>query len=339
MPRLLSGRCHQTLHRIVLPIHDQVRRLGKIFCSWSPICNLPPEIMLEVLSHLPLPSQVCLALSCKSLYHLFNAVLKAEELRFPHLVPRRKEDFLKNRYVLSKKYLLRMELLVQLENSRWACCAGCQKLHRRKEFFPRSQLKHYPLRRLCMFGSGLLDLCPCIALSLRDRKHVVEYLMGGNNLSFVDKGFLKDSCNDKGERFLIHKCSSYTTIRVEIVLSLSESSRLIARARHEVPPAVLGWKMECVSCCRHFHLWRSITNILNYGNSWRCDSCHTNVAGLTDPNIPDSTTVVTTTRNLGKGLWPTDLGSDISATWHAQSRWYMDYMPLSILESIGYASP
>ena len=343
MSQLFSGRCYQA-RRQISPIHNQVPRLRKTYSSWSLICNLPLEILDEVFSYLPLPSQVCLALSCKGLYELFHTVLQAEQLRFPHLAPRREEYFLDTRYVLSKEYLLRMELLVLLENSRWACCAACQKLHRRTEFLPRSRSKDYPLTRLCMFGAGLLDLCPCITLSIRDRKHVVEYLMGDeqqrstNNLSFVDKGYLKDSCNDKGERYLIHQCSSYKTIRVEIVLSLSKSGRLIARARHEVLPAVLDWQMECVSCCRHFHLWRLITRILTYGHSWRCESCHTNVYGLRDPNTLDITTVVTTTRDLGKGLWPTDLGSDISAIWHAQCRWYIDYMPLSILKSIGYAS-
>lgn len=308
MIRLFSGRYHQAICRIP-PIHNQIPRLRKICGSWSLICDLPFELLDRVFSYLPLPTQVCLALSCKGLYELFNTVLQAEQLRFPQLVPRRDEVFLNTRYVLSKEYILRMELLLQLENSRWACCAGCQKLHRRKEFLPLSQLKKYPLTRLCMFGSGLFDLCPCITLTIRDQKHVVEYLMGDeqqrstNTLSFVDKGYLKDSCNDKGERYLIHKCSFYKTIRVEIVLSLSESGRLIARAHHEVPPTVLDWRMECVSCCRHFHLWRSITRILTYGYSWRCDSCHTNVAGLRDPNTLDITTVVTTTRDLGKGLW------------------------------------
>lgn len=337
MPRLFSGRCHQAIRRIS-PIHIQVRRLRKIFSSWSPICDLPLEILLEVFSYLPLPSQVCLALSCKSMYQLFNTVLQAEELRFPQLVPRRDEIFLNTRYVLSKEYILRMELLLQLENSRWACCAGCQKLHRRKEFLPKSRLKKYPLRRMCMSGSGLVDLCPCIALTIRDRKHVVQYLMGSNNLSFVDKGYLEDSCNDKGERCLIHKCTSYATVRVEIVLSLAQGDRLVARTRHEVPPAVIDWKMECVPCCRHFFLWRSIINTLDYGSPWHCEYCDTEIAGPRDRNTLDLTAVVTTTRDLGKGIWPTDLGSDISDIWNAQCRWYIDYMPLSILKSIGYAS-
>lgn len=342
MFQLFSDRCYQATRRIS-PIHTKVPRLRKICSSWSLICDLPVELLDEVFSYLPLPSQVCLALSCKGLYQLFNTVLQAEQLRFPHLVPRTEENFLNTRYVLSKEYLLRMELLVLLENSRWACCAGCQKLHRRDEFLPKPRLKKHhlkkhPLKRMCMPESGLLDLCPCITLTIRDRKHVVEYLMGGSNLNLVDKGYLEDSCNDKGERYLTHKCSSYKTIRVEIVLSLSQSGRLIARARHEVPPAVLDWQMECVSCCRHFHLWRLITKLLTYGPSWSCDSCHMNVAGLRDPNTLDLTVVVTTTRDLGKGLWPTDLGSDISPIWDAQCRWLIEYMPLSILKSIGYAS-
>lgn len=47
--------------------------------------KFPMELLLQIFSHLPLPSRVCLALSCKDLYDLFGWVLKAEELRFPGL--------------------------------------------------------------------------------------------------------------------------------------------------------------------------------------------------------------------------------------------------------------
>lgn len=32
-----------------------------------------------------------------------------------------------------------------------------------------------------MSGTGLLDLCPCIPLALRDRKHIAENLIGMKN--------------------------------------------------------------------------------------------------------------------------------------------------------------
>lgn len=98
------------------------RRVASSFRKQKPeptVSRVPVEIFLQIFSYLPLPSQVCLALSCKGLYQHFGSVLEADSLQFPRWSPMRKK------YLGTEEYHQRMGLLLQLEDSRWACCAGC----------------------------------------------------------------------------------------------------------------------------------------------------------------------------------------------------------------------
>lgn len=49
------------------------------------ILKLPNELLFQIQSLLPLASQVCLALSCKTLLELFKSVLGNEEFHFPRI--------------------------------------------------------------------------------------------------------------------------------------------------------------------------------------------------------------------------------------------------------------
>lgn len=106
-----------------------IRRILCIFFNILPmepiLFNFPSEVLFQIFSCLALPSQVCLVLSCKSLYHLFGL---ASELQFPRLP---------SNGILSSS---RMMLLTQLEDSHWAFCGACQRLHPRKDFL-MSRLK------------------------------------------------------------------------------------------------------------------------------------------------------------------------------------------------------
>lgn len=82
------------------------------------IFRSPMELLLEIYSHLPLPSKVCLALSCRDLNQLFKAAFDDDRLVFPRMpVDERNVS-----YVQNEEYQLRMGLLKQLEDSRRACC-------------------------------------------------------------------------------------------------------------------------------------------------------------------------------------------------------------------------
>lgn len=104
------------------------------------------EFLLEIYSYLNLPNQVCLAMSCKGLYQVLGSVLQTEELRFPRLCLSKKGKHTTK----LKKYHILMEFLNQLEDSPWACCTGCQKLHP-WEGFDRFR-GAVPGRKSCVLG-------------------------------------------------------------------------------------------------------------------------------------------------------------------------------------------
>lgn len=127
-----------------------------------------------------------LAFSCKGLYHLFISVLGASELPFLRLPL--------NGTLSSSRVML----LAQLENTRWASRGICQRLHPRKDFVP-SQLQDFSWKRKYGYWSGIVYLCPCIAITHRD--HIIEYLKGKRlSFMFVDGGILKRS----GPECLVH---------------------------------------------------------------------------------------------------------------------------------------
>lgn len=274
-------------------IHQALRAIFKFFRTLpaEPILlNFPLEILSQIFARLPLPSQVCLALSCKNLYRIFSSVLGADELRFPRM---------SSNEILSS---LRMALLIQLEDSRWACCAACQRLHPRREFL-QQLLKASPWQRKCRLWSGIVDLCPCIAITPRDRTCIVEYLMGHKqSLNLVDRGLLEDS-----NGCLRHKCSAYSTVQVIIALSLVEDDKLMACARYEVPYTALVGNIESVYICRHRDLQYWLSTRLQFQPVQNCEGCHTRGS---KPSSPDNSELILAQalRDLGRGINPAGPG-------------------------------
>lgn len=143
------------------------------------------ELLLEIYSHLPLLSRVCLALSCKGLHALFSSVLAANELRFPGVSTTLIMSGKCHRFC--EDYHTRMMFLRNLENSKWAGCGVCQRLHLHQEcdqFYFTSRF--YETMRS---GGWIL---PCLSLPARDRAHLVEYLRkpeaDNRTRRFIDAG-------------------------------------------------------------------------------------------------------------------------------------------------------
>lgn len=276
------------VHRIR---HTLLRR----FKSKEPILFcLPSKILSQIFSHLPLPSQVCLALSCKDMYYLFSPVFKAKELQFPRMPRMPFNDKLSS---------LRVRTLLQLENSRWAFCAACQKLHPKNEFSGHQLWNVSPWQRMCRLWSGIVDLCPCIAITPRDRTHIVEYLMGKRqSLDLVEKGLLQD-----GEQcILLHKCNAYSAVQVDIKFSLAEDDKLIASVQCKMPYSALNQNVESARfCCgQDLRYWLSIR--LRFQSVADCPLCYTRGVKIKDPNTPELFSAHAT-RDLGRGIYPTDV--------------------------------
>ena len=257
------------------------------------LSDLPLELVEHIFSFLPLPSKVCLAISSKGFYRLFSHVLGANELRFP-LMPRNPLE-----YVSSEAYRLRITLLAQLEDRSWAYCGQCQKLHRRHEFH-KIPLRCAPWARSCATYAGIMDLCPCVSLTVRDRTRVIENLEGATFsqercLNHLEKGMMSLNYND-GERYLSHTCTAYPELESEIKLSLTESGQLISRAQY-AGRTDRGLRSESVRvCCSRF----LSTESLNATPVSDCAVCRTRMQHL--PHPTRSGKMVHVTRFLGEKI-------------------------------------
>ena len=190
--RFLSGRCG--LRSPTFTAKSPVKRT---------LLDLPTKLLLRVFSFLSLPSQACLAISSKRFHQLFGYVLEAEELNFPRM-PRNGLA-----YITTEQYHIRMSLLIQLQNDNWECCGRCQRLHPSRESSSQQLVDYDSWNRACMAWAGILDLCPCISLTVRDRTHIVEYLKSPKHrkpkLKSIHNGLLLST----GAQQLEHQCRAY----------------------------------------------------------------------------------------------------------------------------------
>ncbi|KAL4953343.1 hypothetical protein BDW69DRAFT_184545 [Aspergillus filifer] len=164
----------------------------KLCRSRATLSKLPIHILTRIFDSLPLLDQACLALTCKSFHFIFNSVLEDERLRFPRLYQLKFLDspslslnldssaFGKEgtyvRNPLNKLGYTRHKLLSRLEDRRLKYCVKCMKLHRRESFAQPTY--HGPMiyRDYCWTEAGVVDICPCISLTIRDKARIVQCL-------------------------------------------------------------------------------------------------------------------------------------------------------------------
>ncbi|KAG2417705.1 hypothetical protein HFD88_008924 [Aspergillus terreus] len=90
------------------------------------IVDIPVELLSLIFELLPLPSKVCFALSSKRMYRLFGTIVKDDRLVYPRLFSSKKFPI-----PLNRSDIPRNQLLIQLEDQRFAFCSVCLKLHPR----------------------------------------------------------------------------------------------------------------------------------------------------------------------------------------------------------------
>ncbi|PGH01294.1 hypothetical protein GX51_05349 [Blastomyces parvus] len=153
----------------------------------SPLLNLPLELLLSINGLLSVESKVCLALTCKTLFALNKHALAAPQFRF---LPGNVYDaeIMQNSDNFNTE---RWQLLRLLENAQWHCCSTCLKLHPTSQFSSQGILAG-ATRRACTLGKdGIVNLCPCVNLTFRDKQKLIELLKAENNLD----------CS-----YILHKC-------------------------------------------------------------------------------------------------------------------------------------
>lgn len=180
------------------------------------ILSLDERILAKIYQYLPLVDQICLSISCKKFFGLFGTIVKHKDFTFPRLLSIR-VPILCSR----SKDVPRNQLLLRLENHRWAFCSRCLKLHPRGEF-EQDSLKSPAFRRACTYWAGIVDLCPCISLTVRERWRVIQYLRSPTPGVTQYGPFRLEFTRDE-EPNLLHNCSTGSKAggKVDSILTLS----------------------------------------------------------------------------------------------------------------------
>lgn len=200
-------------------------------------------------------------------------------------------------------YSQRMALLTLLEHEGWACCGRCQRLHPRKEF-PGIQRKHHtPLERACMPWVGIVDLCPCIFLTIRDGMRVAEYLGAPEankpRLDLITKGILS---RPSGEQHLSHKCTVYPHMQIDMELSLTKTERVTTSTRYQAPKFDIpqeNMDNRMPLCCSGTWLSAVTYQVVSF---WDCCRCHAQIIDM-PRRRGAKVRVVHVNRSLGLEKW------------------------------------
>ncbi|CEN60701.1 hypothetical protein ASPCAL03136 [Aspergillus calidoustus] len=242
------------------------------------LLEYPPEILLMIHSFLPVPSQACLALTCKTLYNLFGNSLQHPDLAWPKGIFEQGSAA----YGLPK-IALRTQFLLQLKTPDNPFCVACLKLHHRNEF-PENVWDIPKIERKCGFGINVVDLCHCLALTPMTGAKIREWLRSGIAPTNLDQRILDVlQLDDRNpHRALRHRCMAtnrrHGTLRLEIRAELvgdednddnddnERNERLMVCTRHSLAITQdgirQGWEQlgavfspqESVFGCPHYNL-------------------------------------------------------------------------------------
>ncbi|KAF7162229.1 hypothetical protein CNMCM5623_007624 [Aspergillus felis] len=193
------------------------------------LLELPTELLLEIISHLSVIPETCLALTCKRLFAISGAIFRS--VRFS-------QDFapLFHHYRNGHNFVTtRWQLINILENSRWWACSKCLKLHPRDAFSSR-ELRRKPEDRACMLGNfaGIVDLCPCKKLTFRDKMDLVELLKVRQRSVAALQSQFGASIQ---QRFCWHSCSKDygpTQLQIEIFPELDDQDQLKIKTEYRL---------------------------------------------------------------------------------------------------------
>lgn len=247
-------------------IHGQFQfMIRSIFCQYQSrsyvLLKIPPEIVGIILALLPIPDQICFSLSCKYLYECFCFILEARGIRLPWLIPPEKRPILCSRPNIEQRP--RIQLLRQLENSRWRYCSECWRLHPRSAWHnPRSirflslKMHNSPYQPLdsrgCMPYAGEVDICPCLTITFLDKLRLIETIKSArqrdpNERQYYYTNMLYHPSAGRLRKYLGHSCMfmNHPLAKVPIRTSLWLEG---------------GTQNLCVTNCYHFKVLQESSN-------------------------------------------------------------------------------
>lgn len=230
---------------------------------------LDDSLLTQVYQYLPLVDRICLALSCKRFLSGYKVLVKEISM----LPPQSSAHHLPLSYVSSQDKS-RIQLLLRIENLRWAYCAECLSLKPRR-LFTHDALSAPALQRRCARYDGVISICPCLNLTLRDRNHVSHLLWyqdtPHDEARYGFFGFERD-----GWASTCHSCPFYSkknwTVRVSMKFYVSESGTLRLHVSYNLRISSGGSFVEAapVFACPHLDLIPLIHAAGNYTTCYKC---------------------------------------------------------------------
>jgi hypothetical protein len=206
------------------------------------------------------------------------------------------------------------QLLIRLEDSRWAMCGGgCRKLHPRREF-PQYNLSNPPWKRSCGFNIGVVDLCPCIRLTFRERDKLIKALQSPPE-RFTLKKPLTLLVDALGKASLRHSCSIDTFVNGELVVTTSINLELTLcghgffRAKTECVSQYqterqIEKEAEPISLCPHKEF--TFNSSSRYTSIDQCGDCYSHLYKSQSGYNCKQPITVTLGRILGHADWRND---------------------------------
>ena len=257
------------------------------------IVKLPDELLLLIKSFLPLTSQACLTLTCRTFFIFTGAVLDSREFDLPPI------EYVKKEYTRPDwvtGHSLRWELLCLLEDARWLICPHCIKLHPTNTFALHSRATEFRTSRQCFYGpyTGIVEICPCIRMTFGDKLKLVAQLeSSGGKARTEDSPFWHECLTVRGTE----------TVLTQAQPALQENGSLVFQMRYEVrtdvrPPDSLRY-MPIFTCCLR-SIKNTIFRLLSRPQDIGCFACGTSPVNFTRVENADGCYyTLEVTRNLG----------------------------------------
>lgn len=257
------------------------------------ICSFDESIFAEIFENLGLVDQVCFALTCKILFTKYKGIVKDKAV----LPPQPTVHHLPLSFVNSDDKL-RVKLLVQLEDSRWAYCAECFLLKPRGMFAPDA-LAVLPLKRRCTRYDGVIRLCPCLHFTRRDRNHVWVLLRSSPTPPLTNYGCF--GIHSDGWRPENHVCPFHSNnngqVQIAVAISICSTGLIALYVWHSLHLPVSSGDQsrlaDPIVTCPHLNL---LDLVYTTGNSTNCRLCGADV--WRRPESQEDTGIVTFTTRL-----------------------------------------
>ncbi|KAE8148488.1 hypothetical protein BDV25DRAFT_131171 [Aspergillus avenaceus] len=235
------------------------------------------DILWLIFQLLPLLSQACLALSCKTLYYLFSFVLTDEKLCWQKAWACKTMEVPRDQLHIPWNWLL----------------LKCLKLHPPSAFSSFQRLMPSHSRRCNLVPGKVIDLCHCLTVTWLDRLHLEEWLLDGRDEKVPQSLRNLFQLRDIGEQqYLEHRCSITDHARAFINLvmrvTFSASGRMMIQTKYHIHMGTVAetihlrypershlddhgaLNMEPVYLCPHFN----ILNFSCYPVTWTANICH-----------------------------------------------------------------